>query len=74
MPLNEGNAGVTCKIVDIAPKEEGMKKLLSFLGCYIGEEITIISNLVSNLIVYIKGSRYSIDSRLAKAIYVSLDW
>lgn len=50
MPLNEGNAGVTYKIVDIAPK------------------------LVSNLIVYIKGSRYSIDSRLAKAIYVSLDW
>lgn len=57
-------------IKDIATDDEEMKNFLFTLGCYEGEDITVISVLADNYIVSIKDARYSIDRELAEAIIV----
>ncbi len=47
-----------------------MKDFLFTLGCYEGEEITVISILSDNYIIHVKGARYSIDKELARAILI----
>lgn len=47
---------------------EKLKKFLFTLGCYPGEEITLISKLSDNYVVNIKDSRYAIDGNMAKLI------
>ena len=47
-----------------------IKSFLFSLGCYSGEKIFVVSHLKSNLIVYIRGGRYSIDNQLAQIIII----
>ncbi len=70
MKLSEGKLNTTYIIDDILTADEAMKEFLFSLGCYPGENITIISKLASNYIVNIKDARYSIDERLASAILI----
>ncbi|WP_422487141.1 FeoA family protein [Gudongella sp. DL1XJH-153] len=58
----------TIKAINTDDKE--MKSFLSSLGCYEGENITVISVLAENYIINIKDSRYSIDIDLARAILI----
>jgi len=51
-------------------KDKEMKDFLFTLGCYEGEEITVISVLADNYVVHVKGARYSIDQDLARAILI----
>lgn len=60
----------TCIIKGIRSEDEEMKNFLFTLGCYEGEEITIISLLSDQYVIHIKGARYSIDKELAKAILI----
>ena len=60
----------TFLIKGIRTEDEEMKKFLFTLGCYEGEEVTVISLLADNYIVHIKGARYSIDRELAKTILI----
>lgn len=64
----EVNRSYTIK--GINAKEEGMKDFLFTLGCFEGEQVTVISVLADNYIIHVKDARYSIDSDLAKAILV----
>ena len=48
-----------------------VKKFLFTLGCFKGEEITLISKLAGNYIVIIKDSRYALDENMAK--YIELE-
>lgn len=50
--------------------EEAMKDFLFTLGCFEGEEVTVISELAGNYIIHLKGARYSIDKELSKAILI----
>ena len=50
--------------------QEELNSFLFSLGCYSGEEITVIQHIKGGSIVVIKDARYSIDSALAKAIIV----
>lgn len=59
-----------CTIKSIRTDDEEMKKFLFTLGCYEGEEVTLISTLADNYVIHIKGARYSIDTELAKAILI----
>ncbi len=47
-----------------------LENFLFTLGCYVGEKVTIISQLAGNYIITVKDARYSIDSELAAAIFV----
>jgi len=70
MTLDKGKRNTIYKVSEIQAKEQGMKEFLFTLGCYPGEQITIISHLASNIIIHIKDARYSIDEELARAIVV----
>lgn len=50
--------------------EDDMKNFLFTLGCYPGEEITLISKLADNYVINIKDARYGIDKELARAIKI----
>jgi len=57
-------------IEKIKTRQDDLRDFLFTLGCYPGEEVTIISRLAGNYIVSIKDARYSIDEELASAILV----
>lgn len=57
-------------IKDIRTTEKDLKEFLFTLGCYKGEEITLISILSENYVIVVKDARYSIDQALAKAIII----
>lgn len=59
--------GQSYKVRDVHA-ERDMRNFLFTLGCYPGEEITLISKLADNFVINIKDARYSIDRDLAKAI------
>lgn len=58
------------KIKEIQTSDDEMKNFLFTLGCYEGEEVTVISKLADNFVIAVKDARYSIDTDLAKAIIV----
>ncbi len=70
MPLSEVKLNKTYKVNKIEVDRDDVRSFLFSLGCYPGEEITIISKLSSNYIINLKDARYSIDKDLAKAIHV----
>lgn len=70
MSLNKAKIGERLTVKDVHGKDKLIKFLFT-LGCYEGEEITVISKLAGNYIVNIKDSRYAIDERMAKTIRVS---
>lgn len=70
MALSKGNTNTTYIINSIDTNQEDMRDFLFTLGCYPGEEVTIISKLADNYIINIKDSRYSIDKELANAIFI----
>ena len=67
MLLSKAKLGDTYRIKQVEGKEK-VKKFLFTLGCFEGEEITVISKLAGNYIVIIKDSRYAIDESMAKVI------
>lgn len=67
--LSKAKIGETVIIKGVEGKEK-IKKFLFSLGCYEGEEITLISILAGNYVVNIKDSRYAIDSKMAKSIVI----
>lgn len=69
MVLSKVEIGQTVVVKGIEGKDK-MKKFLFSLGCYEGEEITLISVLAGNYVVNIKDSRYAIDAKMAKSILI----
>ena len=70
MPLSKVKFNKTYIVNKIEVEQDDVRNFLFSLGCYPGEEITIISKMASNYVVNIKDARYSIDKDLAKAIMV----
>lgn len=66
--LKEAKTDTQYIIKDINSDDLELKNFLFTLGCYEGEEITLISKLAGNFVINIKDARYSIDDELAKAI------
>lgn len=70
MNLFDGEKGKSYIISDINTDDNDLKSFLFSLGCYSGENITIINKKKSGLTVVIKDGRYSIDFQLAKTIII----
>ncbi|MCR5487276.1 MAG: ferrous iron transport protein A [Lachnospiraceae bacterium] len=70
MTLNEAKLGTEylIKKVDTGGDEE-MESFLFSLGCYSGENITVVDKN-RNLVVSIKDARYNIDPELAGSIEI----
>ncbi len=69
MTLAQGHVNQTYVIREVE-SNDNMRDFLFTLGCYSGEQVTIISKLASNYIINIKDARYSIDEGLARAIMI----
>ncbi|MCL6459431.1 MAG: ferrous iron transport protein A [Gorillibacterium sp.] len=69
MILSKAKVGQTFHIIRVEGKEK-VRKFLFTLGCFEGEEITLISILAGNYVVNIKDSRYAIDEGMAKSIII----
>lgn len=71
MNLSEAEYGHKYIISGIHTDDEELNSFLFTLGCFAGEEITLISKISGNYVVAIKDGRYNIDKNLAEAIQVS---
>lgn len=70
MTLNSADILKDYKIVSVLTEDDELTSFLFSLGCYNGENITIIKKTKSNLVIALKDGRYSIDTELAKLIIV----
>lgn len=71
MVLSKAKIGQTFNIEKVKGKDK-TKKFLFTLGCFEGEEITLISKLAGNYVINIKDSRYAIDESMAKSIQIEV--
>ena len=70
MTLNDAKLGTEYMIKKIdTDGDEEMESFLFTLGCYSGENITVVDKK-KNLVVSIKDARYNIDPELAAAIEI----
>jgi len=69
MLLSKAEMGKTFNIKSVEGKEK-IKNFLFTLGCFEGEEVTLISKLAGNYIINIKDSRYALDEKMAKSIVI----
>lgn len=68
--LTEAEINKEYTIKKVQADDDELKDFLFTLGCYAGEEITIISILAENYVISVKDARYSIDKDLAEAIII----
>lgn len=68
MTLKEAREGNEYTIKDILIDDEELSTFLFSLGCYSGENITVVSRLKGSCVVSIKDGRYNIDNQLAEVI------
>lgn len=70
MTLMDAQEGKVYVINRIVTNDEELNAFLFSLGCYSGENITVVRKRKKMCVVSIKDSRYSLDSQLAQAIFV----
>lgn len=70
MNLTEAIEGQEYIIKQIETEDEELNSFLFSLGCYSGENITVVSHLKGGCVVSIKDGRYNIDNQLAAAIII----
>lgn len=70
MTLNDAIEGIEYTIRAINTDDEELDAFLFSLGCYSGENITVVSRRKSSCVVSIKDARYNIDRQLAEAIEI----
>lgn len=68
--LTQAQIDTEYTIKDVLSHDEELKNFLFTLGCYEGEQITVISRLSENYVIAVKDARYSIDEELAEAIII----
>ena len=70
MTLKNAVEGKEYIIQGIETDDEELNAFLFSLGCYSGEQITVVSRMKNSCVVSIKDARYNIDHQLADAILI----
>jgi len=70
MPLSMAGAGETAFIKKITGRDE-VRQRLAELGFVVGEAVTVISVMGSNLIIKVKQSRVALNKEMANRIMVA---
>lgn len=70
MTLWDAVEGTKYVIRQIETEDGELSAFLFSLGCYSGENITVVSHLQGGCVVSIKDGRYHIDNQLAGAILI----
>ena len=69
MPLTMATAGETVTVRKISGKDE-VRQHLAELGFVVDSDVTVVSEMVGNLIVQVKDSRIALDKTMANRIMV----
>ena len=70
MTLKNAVEGKEYIIQGIETDDEELNAFLFSLGCYSGEQITVVSHMKNSCVVSIKDGRYNVDHQLADAIRI----
>lgn len=70
MTLKDAELGREYTIKNIVTDDDELDAFLFSLGCYSGEEITVVTRRKKGCVVSIKDARYNIDDQLEEAIEV----
>ena len=70
MTLMDAKAGEIYTVKNINTTDAEMEAFLFRLGCYSGEDITVISKRKNGCIVSIKDGRYNLDNLLADVVEI----
>ena len=70
MKLNQAIEGRSYRIHQIQTNDDDLNAFLFSLGCYSGEDITVVRQLRGGCVVAIRNGRYTFDRQLAEAISV----
>ena len=68
MTLKEAMPGKRYVVEKVQTGDPQLEAFLFSLGCYSGEEITLVSQGRHGCVILVKDSRYSVDNALARAI------
>lgn len=68
--LTQVELGKEYRVCAINTCDDELNSFLFSLGCYAGENITVVSRKKSNCVIAIKNARYCIDIQLAQVITV----
>ena len=68
MTLKEAMPGKSYVVENVQTGDPQLEAFLFSLGCYSGEEITVVSQGRHGCVILVKDSRYSVDNALARAI------
>lgn len=71
MMLFDYKEGTTARITELRTTDEEFRNFLFSLGCYEGEEVTVISKKKHGMVIAVKDGRYNIDEEIAKLIRVA---
>ncbi|KAF5075695.1 FeoA family protein [Oscillibacter valericigenes] len=69
IPLTMAKSGETVTIQKISGKDE-IRQHLAELGFVVGGEVTVVSEIVGNLILQVKDSRIALDKTMANRIMI----
>ena len=69
MPLTMAKAGETVTVRKITGKDE-VRQHLAELGFVVDSDVTVVSEMVGNLIVQVKDSRIALDKTMANRIMI----
>ena len=70
MPLTMTKAGDTVTIRKITGKDE-VRQHLAELGFVVGETVTVVNEIIGNLILQVQEARIALDTTLAMRILVA---
>ena len=70
MTLDMAQIGNINTIISVKTEDPELNSFLLTLGCYQGQEITVVTTISGSFTIAVLDSRYSIDNNLAKAILV----
>ncbi len=68
--LFEAQLNTVYIVKSIETDDEELVSFLFTLGCYRGEEVTVVTRLAGSVVVAIKDARYNIDNDLARTIKI----
>ena len=70
MNLKDAVEGEEYIIKEVTTDDEELNAFLLSLGCYAGENITVVTQLKDGCVVSVKDGRYNIDNQIAHAISI----
>ena len=70
MDLTKAVEGHSYMIRDVQTGDGELNAFLFSLGCYSGEQVTVVSHLRHGCVISLKDGRYHIDKALARAILI----